>query len=392
MLDFNKNDLCTGCAACKSVCPKDAIGFSLSERGFYIPTIDTDLCIHCGRCNSVCPVTASTPIKNSNTFSNCYYAYDKNEKDLVKSTSGGVFFRLATEVLKNNGVVCGCVWNADFTSMHVCTGDTEVVEKMRGSKYVQSNTANVFNEIKEIVKTNKVLFVGTPCQATGLYRIVGDHENLLICALVCEGVPSVKVWQNYLNNISVQNDLGKIKDIHMRSKANGWFSQTLEIHGEKKKYKIPAVLDLYCRSFAVELSINEACMNCPCSYEKLYADMIIGDGWGASTSLIKKSKNKGLSAICICTQKGQEAFAKIQPSMNIIDMTFEDFKKNHMVLFRGKKPNPIRTSFFSQIDTTDIIDNMNQHVTTRKHTRLNKILNSLGLYGKVYTLLYYLRH
>ena len=72
---------------------------------------------------------------------------------------------------------------------------------MRGSKYVQSNIQNCFLEIKELLnKGKKVLFCGTPCQAYGLKKYIGNEldKNLLIVGLVCHGVASPECYKKYI--------------------------------------------------------------------------------------------------------------------------------------------------------------------------------------------------
>ena len=48
-------DLCTGCGACSSGCPKGAIHMVRDREGFLYPQI-SDGCVSCGHCAHVCPV------------------------------------------------------------------------------------------------------------------------------------------------------------------------------------------------------------------------------------------------------------------------------------------------------------------------------------------------
>ena len=47
---------CTGCTACASSCPKDAITMERDREGFAYPVVDPERCVRCGRCTAVCPV------------------------------------------------------------------------------------------------------------------------------------------------------------------------------------------------------------------------------------------------------------------------------------------------------------------------------------------------
>ena len=45
---------CSGCTACASICPKNAISMVEDEEGFKHPVIDQEKCIKCGACIERC--------------------------------------------------------------------------------------------------------------------------------------------------------------------------------------------------------------------------------------------------------------------------------------------------------------------------------------------------
>lgn len=47
---------CSGCTACFSVCPKNAISMVEDGEGFAYPAIDDSKCIQCYQCIKVCPL------------------------------------------------------------------------------------------------------------------------------------------------------------------------------------------------------------------------------------------------------------------------------------------------------------------------------------------------
>lgn len=53
------SELCCGCTACASVCPKKCISFCIDEEGFKIPKVDEEKCIDCGLCKKTCPALNS---------------------------------------------------------------------------------------------------------------------------------------------------------------------------------------------------------------------------------------------------------------------------------------------------------------------------------------------
>lgn len=70
MLYFTKNKYdCTGCGACKAVCPVDCISFVSDEEGFSYPVADSG-CINCGKCEKVCPVINIKDYNVTDSYSN----------------------------------------------------------------------------------------------------------------------------------------------------------------------------------------------------------------------------------------------------------------------------------------------------------------------------------
>ena len=54
-LNNDNKYLCSGCTACKAVCPVDAIEMVRDEEGFKYPKINKEKCIDCNLCKNVCP-------------------------------------------------------------------------------------------------------------------------------------------------------------------------------------------------------------------------------------------------------------------------------------------------------------------------------------------------
>lgn len=62
-------DECTGCMACRFVCPRSAIDMSENAEGFLYPRVNKDQCIDCGLCDKVCP------IENPIDYDHLYYEF-----------------------------------------------------------------------------------------------------------------------------------------------------------------------------------------------------------------------------------------------------------------------------------------------------------------------------
>lgn len=107
---------CTGCAMCAALCPKGCITMSEDSEGFYYPAIDEAECIKCGICYKKCPTnTRSDRLKNISTFA----AYRGNEKEILTSASGGVSAVIVEQVLRDGGVVYGCVLDSNLIATHI---------------------------------------------------------------------------------------------------------------------------------------------------------------------------------------------------------------------------------------------------------------------------------
>ena len=185
MSHINVNNSCAGCSACMAACPKDAITMAQNRRGFYIPKINLDLCVDCGACVKTCPVKDVVETDRNNC--EAYYQFASDKMVRKSSTSGAAFYLMAKKVISDGGLVCGVVWGDNYVAKHVLTDQIEMVERMRGSKYVQSHMGNCFRDIKNALKEGrKVLFCGTGCQTTGLIKYVGDrYAANLVCVASC---------------------------------------------------------------------------------------------------------------------------------------------------------------------------------------------------------------
>lgn len=129
-----------------------------------------------------------------------YAVKNKNEEIRAASRSGGVFTVLSDEILKDGGVVYGCVLVDCVDAKHIRADNQVDRNKMRGSKYIQSDLQDTFMKVRtDLLANRSVLFSGTSCQIAGLKAYLGQDYDILLCVdIVCHGVPSPKVWKEYL--------------------------------------------------------------------------------------------------------------------------------------------------------------------------------------------------
>ncbi|MBR5605478.1 MAG: polysaccharide pyruvyl transferase family protein, partial [Verrucomicrobia bacterium] len=141
------HSLCCGCGACSNICHKSAIRIDRDTNGFYRATVDENLCIECGRCRSICQFENSET--GSQMAESSIYSYKDNEPEvLLKSSSGGFSFRLATELIRSGYSVLGCTFDVtEQTAKHILIDDVSDVQKIQGSKYIQSKFSDAYKLI-----------------------------------------------------------------------------------------------------------------------------------------------------------------------------------------------------------------------------------------------------
>ena len=293
---------CTQCFACQQACPMQCISRIESNAGFYIPDIDYNKCIGCGKCISVCHKLNDVV---SNKPKVAYACWTKDVDERRKSSSGGAFSALADSILNIGGVVYGATMRNDLHVCHVAIDDAKDLQKLQGSKYVQSELGNSYKDIKQLlIDKRPVLFTGTPCQVASLRTYLNkDYETLYTCDLVCHGVPSQKSFNCYLSLIGINN---KVDQICFRF-LQGWgFRMTARHKGQSGFKIIPPIKSFYMRAFNKGLMFSESCYACPYASENRVGDITIGDYWGiGSQTPFAHDTSRGVSLALANTLKGE---------------------------------------------------------------------------------------
>ena len=338
---LNKHYKCTGCRMCEQICPVKAIDMKENEEGFYEPIINKEKCIKCGLCFRRCPQLNNVEIVEKMSEPKAFAVKNKNIEVQKKSSSGGVFSVLANYILENNGAVYGASFNEKFKLEHIRIEKKEDLYKLRGSKYLQSNTQNTFELVKKDLKNNKkVLYVGTPCQIAGLRQYLeSDYENLLLVDLLCHGVPSQKLFDEYRTWLEKRNK-SKIISYDFRNKEKSvWeFGYIPKVDFENGKIKnIYGDLDIYLKSFLNGSTLRESCYDCKYAKKERISDITIGDLWGVSKVYPKLYDEKGISLALINTSKGKMAINSIQDDLFIKEVKIDKLLKYAQPLCNSTK-------------------------------------------------------
>lgn len=342
-------DKCTGCCACLSICPKDAISMNEDNEGFKYPVVDENKCINCGLCVKICP-TINKQIKNNNDIK-AYACINKDTDIRLKSSSGGIFSVVADYILSNNGIVFGAAFDKAWNVEHIYIEYIDDLDKLRTSKYVQSYVGINYKYVKEFLDADKlVLFTGTPCQIAGLKAYLGkDYGNLYCMDIICHGVPSPKVWRKYLKeNYNIDN----IEIINFRDKTNGWNSfLSFKIQILDKVIIENRKNNLYMLGFLNNLYLRPSCYNCNFKTVERVSDITIADFWGIDEILPEMNDGKGTSLIFVQNNKGYILLEKIKNYINMVEADVEKSVHFNTAMIESVSKHRFRDKFFNELNT-----------------------------------------
>ena len=341
--------LCSSCGACAAICPKNCIKMMPDNEGFRYPIISRDICISCNACEKSCPVLVPPPISRDTTT---VAAQNRNDSVRIESSSGGVFSALAQYVLDQCGIICAAIYNSDFEVEHVIIDQQEGLAAMRGAKYAQSYSEHCFPVIqKELQAGRLVLFVGTPCQTAGLRRYLDkDYEGLVLVDMICHGVPSPKVWDEYLRERQrVDAPESKFLSINLRNKETGWsrYAYCVKIqYQDGTVYQAPQGQDWFMRGFVQNLYLRPSCSQCSFKGTERCSDLTLGDCWGIWDIAPEFDDDRGTSLLLIHDKKGQQVWDKISMQFNTYELSAEQAISKNPSLITSSMAHPERERFF----------------------------------------------
>lgn len=323
----NINDVnakaCVGCGGCAKVCTSGAISMQKGPDGFLIPVTDNEKCICCGKCVDVCPIDKDCNMHNKTDsyFEKKYRIVRTADENILKnSSSGGAFSLIADVIIKEGGMVCGAAFDGQFRVKHILSDD---ISPMRKSKYVQSELDGCFSEIAEVLKSGKrVLFTGTPCQCHSmkLYMhslLENDAENRLVTvALVCRGVLSPKLWEEYVSYLNADGEL-EAYDFRNKNRKNYGHTVRYVQAGEEKTAIMQE--DSFCRIYLKGLGYRESCYNCVYCTPESDFDFITGDCFEVEKLCPAFADGMGASLVITGSDKAEEIVEKFSNNAKIFD-------------------------------------------------------------------------
>lgn len=340
-------DNCCGCSLCSEICPTNAISMKKDRYGFLIPIVNNSICINCKKCINNCII--HKPIYSSSKPFNTYAAYIKNKKALINSSSGGMFFEIASSIIKKEGIVVGCSWDGRIAK-HKCISTIKEIVHLQGSKYVQSEINGLFKELNNYVESGKqILFSGTPCQVAAFKSRFGERDNLYYVDIVCHGVPSPKLYSDYIDWFEKRHH-GKISSYSFRSKKKNNWSLTIGADIKKKgklnHIEIIGSIDPYYNAFLEGKTYRESCYCCPYARRERPGDITLADFWGINDVLPDMANINGVSAVLINNEKGKEIFELIKKHIEYKEVDYESIvRRNGNLSYPTKRPT-IRSTIY----------------------------------------------
>lgn len=309
---------CTGCGACASICPVEAITMSYDTEGFYYPEVNFQLCTDCKLCEQKCHVLSS-PIKQPTPSFTSYMCWTKDVKLRKASSSGGMFSMLANTILNEGGVVFGARYNYEKERLEHDHTDNYDLSEFRKSKYIESYTGHTFAIVKQFLKDGRmVLFCGTPCQIMGLKAYIGQKykEKLLLVDFICHGVPSNLHFTEYKHMVEAKVKSKIISfDFRPKNDKRGWHASNIQLDfiNEKRLDELYPE-NLYYTAFQKNTLLRKPCYSCEyCNYHA--SDITIADFWGILRYKPEVDDDKGISLAIMNSTKGAIFFDKLESLM-----------------------------------------------------------------------------
>lgn len=325
MISLDSKSNCCGCRACEQICPRNCITLRPDECGFLYPVVNTNSCINCDLCRKACPILNSSVPNNFNK--RVYAMAHHEENEVIHSSSGGAWSGICRWGIENNYVIYGVIFDENWKAVYRKAVSLKECDAFRGSKYIQSDPMNSFEEIKHTLEDGgKVIFSGTPCYVKALRNFLKrDFDSLLTVDLICHGVPSPTIWEAYIRFLE-KKEKSKIISINMRDKRLGWNHRSLtsvKFENNKEICDTPTS-NTFMDGFGQELFFRPSCYECHFSNLNRPGDLTIGDFWGINDCSQNFYGVQGVSC-CICNnKKGEKVFSEIQESFIVEEKTIEE--------------------------------------------------------------------
>ncbi len=227
----------------------------------------------------------------------------KNSENQKTSSSGGAFTAISEYFLEEGYAISCSSYNYETNrpEFSIIT-DRSGRDKARGSMYIQSYLGDIYKESENWLISNpqkNLLFVGMGCQAEGFRKyseLKGFADRVYTVDIICHGVPSPKLWSQYIE------PYGRLRKLSFKDKRNGWSSPTaVAVTEDNREISISDYVKLfYCRC-----ALRPSCHACKFATPYRKTDLTIGDFWGIKERFPDIYTEDGVSLAISHTEKGE---------------------------------------------------------------------------------------
>ena len=363
-----KKEGCNGCGTCSQICPKSALSMHADSEGFLYPVLNHNLCVQCGLCDMRCPEVNDHSNKDGKRHS--YIATTQHENYYLESASIGICTMLSEYVINQGGIVFGCYLDeTTWTAYHIGVEDMREINKIRNSKYLQSDTRDSYAASKRNLNNGRlVLYIGTPCQIAGLKSYLHkEYDNLYTIDIICHGVFSPKLmpleiayWEKIFGS--------KITNFRFRSKrvyklTNGGMVN-FDVEKKGKIFHIERFAgsspSYHCFAYSGDgknYNLRLSCYSCTFKSNMRYGDITVGDPWFIDDRIINNDKLESSNIIrslySTNTHKGWQLMQCIQSLLYQKEYPVDETFLQPAVLFENRIIPPMRAVLYDRLNKED---------------------------------------
>lgn len=299
---------CTACGSCIQICPQKCITYVSNDHETVSAVINRECCTTCQMCKKACP-QLDTVILYEPQIS--YAAWSENSEYRRTSASGGIATELYRYFAEKNAYYAGVHIDETFMASYKLLKGIEGIEFFKNSKYVYSDTKNIFNEIKNcIIQKKDVLFVGLPCQVAGLRQFLKvkniSDQYLFTVDLVCHGVTPSKFLIDHITYLERKKN-SKAQSVSFRDSEFGTntYTFTLRENSGKLIYKKKVHRnDTYQIGYHYGITYRDNCYECKYARRERCGDITLADYSGLGTVQPCSYINEKVSCVLINTSRG----------------------------------------------------------------------------------------